>query len=501
MMKAPFIRAVLLGLGLATGGSLPASARPNIILMMGDDHGWVETGYNGHPFLQTPVLDEMARTGLRFDRFYSGGSTCSPTRASFLTGRHPNRMGTFSPNWSMRPEEISLAHLARAAGYRTAHFGKWHVGTVKADSPLSPGAMGFDTWLSHDNFFELDPVMSRNGAAPQKIRGESSEILIDEAIRFADAAAADGAPFLILCWFGSPHEPYMALPEDLALYDDLPDDYGDTLVRLTSLETGTATQRPARDVLQERFAEITAMDRAIGKLRDHLAATGLRDNTLVLYCGDNGIPSSGNFHNPLRGAKGDVYDGGILVPGVIEWPAMIDAPRHTHINVVTSDLLPTVADLAGVAVPDRPLDGVSLQPLFTGEMVERPAPIFFWNYDGRTEEERGGEPYIDPALQEGTTPLLKQMKGKYTRTFQNLKHPIIRESDYAGEFAMLDGSYKFVLNGAEGSGAELFDLTNDPLESTNLAAQHPERVAAYREQLLRWQNSVLHSLTGADYAP
>lgn len=500
-MKSPLLRVLCFGFGLFTGGVATADDRPNIILMMGDDHGWIETGYNGHPYLQTPVLDEMAATGLRFDRFYSGASTCSPTRASFLTGRHPNRMGTFSPNWSLRPEEITMAHLLQQAGYRTAHFGKWHIGAVKAESPLSPGAMGFDEWLSHDNFFELDPVMSRNGEAPQKIAGESSEILIDETIRFADAAAAEGKPFLILCWFGSPHEPYMALPADLALYKDLPEQYGDTMVRLTSLETGTATERPARDVLQERFAEITAMDRAIGKLRDHLAKVGLRQNTLLFYCGDNGIPSSGNFHNPLRGAKGDVYDGGIRVPGVVEWPAAIPEPRATDINAVTSDLLPTVADLAGAPWPERPLDGVSLQPLFAGEMTARSAPIFFWNYDHRTEAERGGEPYIEPALQEGTTPLLKMMKGKYTRTFQNLRHPIIREADYAGEFAILDGRYKFVLNGRADTGAELFDLKADPLESTNLAEDHPERVEAYRQQLQRWQNSVLHSLTGGDYAP
>ncbi len=498
-MKSPSFRLGIFLLLLSCGWSLHATDRPNIILMMGDDHGWAEVAYNGHPYLHTPVLDEMAATGLRFDRFYSGGSTCSPTRASFLTGRHPNRMGTFSPNWSMRPEEISMAHLLQQAGYRTAHFGKWHIGTVKAESPLSPGAMGFDEWLSHDNFFELDPVMSRNGGPPQKILGESSEILIDETIRFADAAAAEGKPFLILCWFGSPHEPYMALPEDLARYEDLPDQYGDAMVRLTSLETGSATERPAREVLQERFAEITAMDRAIGKLRDHLDAVGLRDNTLLFYCGDNGIPSSGNFHSPLRGAKGDVYDGGIRVPGVIEWSAAIRQPRATTMNAVTSDLLPTVVDLAGGVSPERPLDGVSLRPLLLGESEERSEPILFWNYDQHTEGDRGGEPYIDPALQEGTTPLVKMMQGKYTRTFRNLKHPIIREADYAGEFAVLDGEYKFVLNGESDAGAELFNLEQDPFETTNLAADHPDLVESYREQLQRWQNSVLHSLTGGDY--
>ena len=135
---------------------------------MADDLAWGETGYNGHPHLKTPVLDEMARTGLRLDRFYSGGSSCSPTRGTVMTGRHHNRYGTFAPGWSLRPEEISIARILRDAGYATGHFGKWHLGPVKADSPTNPGRMGFDEWLSHDNFFELDPWLSRNGGPPER---------------------------------------------------------------------------------------------------------------------------------------------------------------------------------------------------------------------------------------------------------------------------------------------------------------------------------------------
>ncbi|MEC7768749.1 MAG: sulfatase-like hydrolase/transferase, partial [Acidobacteriota bacterium] len=189
---------------------LPAQAidRPNFILLMGDDHGWEETGYNGHAYLRTPVLDEMAATGLRLDRFYAAHPNCSPTRGSVLTGRHPNRFGTFAPNWSIRPEEITVAHLLREAGYATGHFGKWHVGPVKATSPTNPGAMGFDEWLSHDNFFELNPILSRNGGPPTRFEGESSAILIDETIRFIRRSNQRGTPFLAVVWFGSPHEPY-----------------------------------------------------------------------------------------------------------------------------------------------------------------------------------------------------------------------------------------------------------------------------------------------------
>ena len=179
MMRIPLLSFVFVTLSQA----MLAAEPPNLVLMMGDDHGWEETGYNGHPHVKTPVLDDIASTGLRFDCFYAGHPNCSPTRAGFLTGRHPNRMGTFAPGWSMRPEEITIAHIARKAGYQCGHFGKWHVGAVKSESPVNPGAMGFHEWLSHDNFFELNPSLSRNGGAPEELKGESSEILVTEAIR------------------------------------------------------------------------------------------------------------------------------------------------------------------------------------------------------------------------------------------------------------------------------------------------------------------------------
>src|SRR5574340_528543 len=129
--------------------ALRPAQRPNIILCMGDDHGWNETGYNGHPYVRTPVLDDMAARGLRFDRFYAAAPVCSPTRGSIMTGRHPNRYGTFAPNFSIRPEEIALPRLLKQTGYACGHFGKWHLGPVKAGSPTNPGAMGYDTWLAH----------------------------------------------------------------------------------------------------------------------------------------------------------------------------------------------------------------------------------------------------------------------------------------------------------------------------------------------------------------
>lgn len=482
---------------------LSAPAQPNIILMMGDDHGWEETGYHGHPHVKTPTLDEMAAQGLRLENFYAAHPSCSPTRASFLTGRHPNRMGTFAPGWSLRPEEITVAHVLRQAGYQCAHFGKWHVGTVKAGSPTNPGAMGFHEWLSHDNFFELNPSLSRNGGPPQVFEGESSEILVREAMQFIDRAKKDGKAFFSIIWFGSPHEPYSGLPQDLALYDDLPAKYSKSKVRLTSNETGAPVTRPQGEVLRERYAEITAMDRAIGQLRKHLAATGLREDTLLFYCGDNGTSADGSLVRPHRGVKGEVYDGGILVPGLIEWPARIKTPRTTAVRATTSDLLPTLAALTGQPLPERPIDGTNLTPLLDGKMTERPVPLYFWDYDTSRFNGIQMSNYIDPKQQEGTTPLAKLSGGKATRDFRNLRHPgDITEADFRGPRAIIDGQFKLVIRDgkkASKTSTELYDLQSDPAEKTSLTEQQPERVQQLQTQMRTWQESVLKSLTGSDY--
>ncbi len=478
--------------------SCAAAAQPNVILMMGDDHGWEETGYHGHPHVKTPLLDEMAATGLRLDAFYAGHPSCSPTRASFLTGRHPNRMGTFAPGWSFRPEEITSARILSEAGYRCGHFGKWHLGAVKAESPVCPGAMGFHEWVSHDNFFELNPSLSRNGGAPEIIKGEGSEVVVREAIEFIDRALQAGKPFFTVVWFGSPHEPYSGLPEDLALYDELPAKYKTKMVKLTSNETGAQTRRPQGEVLRERYAEITAMDRAIGVLRKHLAAQGLRENTLLFYCGDNGTSPDASLVTPHRGVKGAVYDGGLLVPGLIEWPARIPKPRTSTVRATTSDLLPTLCAITGQPLPQRPIDGVDLTALIDGTMTLRPKPLFFWDCGiGKAQ----GEPYIDPKLQEGTTPLAKMAGGKATRDFSNKRHPTISDEDTLGPRAIIDGDLKLVIRESKQGAAveELFDLAADPEEKTNLLKQRADAAEKLRVQMRAWQGSVLRSLTGADY--
>jgi arylsulfatase A-like enzyme len=486
----------LLLLLLAIGSALAAD-RPNIILLMGDDHGWEETGYYAHPHLKTPVLDEMAASGLQLDHFYAHPS-CSPTRGSVLTGRHPNRYGTFTPGYSLRPEERTIAHLLKGAGYRCGHFGKWHVGTVKAGSPTNPKAMGFDSYVSHDNFFELDPPLSRQGGPPTVIKGESSAVVVDEALRFIEAVP-DAQPFLAVLWFGSPHEPYSGLPDDLALYDDLPAELAKKSVSLTSNKTGRRVKRPLRDVLRERYAEITAMDRAIGTLRTELGEKGLRENTMLWYCGDNGTPPSGVLATPFRGRKGQTYEGGIRVPGIIEWPARIPEGRISTVNSITSDILPTLCAIAHVAPPKRPLDGINLLPVVDGEMDTRPGPLFFWMYDAGREAKAGFEPYLSEEAQRGTTPLVKLMGDIPTRNFRNYRHPRIEPWNREGDRVILHGSHKLHIR--RNGDRELFDLSADSAETRNLADEKPELVDRLSRELSRWQDSVLESLTGADYKP
>ena len=233
---------------------------------MGDDHGWEETGYNGHPHVKTPVLDEIAATGLRFDRFYAAHPSCSPTRAAFSPDAIPTAMARSAPGWSLRPEEITIAHILRKAGYQLRSLrqmarrrGQGRIAHQSRRDGIS--RVGVARQLLRAESLALAQRRPARG-----LQGESSEIVVSEAIRFIDRARQEGKPFFTIVWFGSPHEPYSGLPADLALYDDLPAKYSDKKVRLTSNETGGPVTRPQGEVLRERYAEITAMDRAIGML-------------------------------------------------------------------------------------------------------------------------------------------------------------------------------------------------------------------------------------------
>lgn len=200
--------------------------------------------------------------------------------------------------------------------------------------------------------------------------------------------------------------------------------------------------------------------------------------------------------------KGDFYEGGTRVPGLLEWPARFPEPVATSLRASTSDLLPTVAALAGASLPDCPLDGIDLMPLLAAGQTERPSPLFFWGYDIRSFLARKPEPYLAPELQKGTTPLVKIAKGIATRNFQNYRHPGIVEADHGGARSIIEGRYKLLVQDRKDGGPqrELFDLEADPGETRDLAKEHAELAESLAGKLRAWQDSVLHSLGEGDVA-
>ncbi|MEQ2007889.1 MAG: sulfatase-like hydrolase/transferase [Limisphaerales bacterium] len=464
------IWSVLLALSIAAH----AAPRPNFILCMADDQGWGDMAYNGHPTVKTPVFDEMARTGWRFDRFYAGAPVCSPTRASVMTGRTPNRMGAFSWGNTLRPQEITVAEALKSAGYITGHFGKWHLGSVRADSPVNPGNSGFDEWLSAPNFFEVDPLLCDKGKAV-KLTGEGSEVIVKRALEFVAKAKASDKPFLAVVWFGSPHGPHIGTERDLALYKDQP---------------------PKQ---QHFLAEITAMDRAMGQLRAGLREQGVADNTLLWYNSDNGAIAEGSTGG-LRGRKAAIYEGGLRVPGLMEWPARLKQPRVITVPCGTVDIYPTLLELAGAKVAKQPvLDGISLVPLLDGKMTSRPRAMGFWDFA------IGG--VRTPSEEWMKRLAAEQAAGKFVPWNEVEPIPASQlrndypDTTFGRHAAWLDNDWKLhrIETKAGAVKWELYNLATDRAESKDLLAAEPQRTAKMRGELEGWLKSVVASLNGADY--
>jgi len=482
MMKQPCIlRYSLLIVALATFAGFEAaplmaqaddgaSGRPNIILLMADDLGYGDVGFNGNEGVETPHLDRMAETGVVFDRFYTASSICSPTRGSVLTGRHPYRYGILAAHTAgMRQGEITVAEILKKRGYATGFFGKWHLGWVRPDLGRSKGHYspswhhGFDesfcttsavpTWnpgvtptgwnkWGHEEgtpWGSGNPYVHNGEVYTGPLEGDDSRIMMDRAIPFIEEQVAAGKPFLAVIWFHAPHEPVVAGPEYLERY--------------AHLESET---------LRHYYGCVTAMDDQIGRLNEKLEELGVDEETAVFFTSDNGpsahlvrqgiLPDDG-----LRGHKHVHYEGGIRVPSVAVWPGYFE-PRHTEVLSGTVDYLPTIVDLIGedlaTVVPERPVDGVSLLPALIGSGMER--------------------------------------KGFVTAGYMRLAN------DYDG-IALIEQRYKLIReNPAEPF--ELFDLVNDPAETENLASAKPEQLEAMVSELDEWQESARASREGADYS-
>lgn len=338
-------------------------SKPNIILVMTDDQGWGQTGYMNHPILKTPNLDTMSKNGLTFERFYAGGPVCSPTRATVLTGRTHDRTGVFDHGYALRLQEKTLSQALKNAGYATAHFGKWHLNGLRGpgvpldkDYPNGPHHFGFDHWVSTTNFFDLNPILSRNGKF-EEFKGDSSEIVVQEALSFISGQAKMQKPFFCVIWYGTPHSPFMSLKNDQDDFQELDENS------------------------KHHYSELKAMDRSIGTLRNGLSKLSVKENTLLWFMSDNGgLPK---IHPPtnggLRDHKGSLYEGGIRVPSIIEWPYGITTPRRTDYPCGAVDIFPTLSEI--IKLPGnsslKPQDGESLVDLFKNEKINRVKPLIF----------------------------------------------------------------------------------------------------------------------------
>lgn len=435
--------------------------KPNIILCMADDMGWGDPGFNGNRIIKTPNLDAMAQAGMRFTRFYSGAPVCSPTRGSCLTGRHPYRYGIFSANVGHIPkEEVTLAEALKSQGYTTGHFGKWHLGTLTTKEQDSnrggpkgakhyspPWENGFDICFSTEAKVPTwDPMKTPETNEPygtsywrqdgtkvtENLEGDDSRVIMDRVVPFVRDTVKKGKPFLAVVWFHTPHLPVVAGPQYRKMYSSYSEDE------------------------QHYYGCITAMDEQVGRLRSELRALGIADDTILWFCSDNGPEGkdgkegrSRGSAGPFRGRKRSLFEGGVRVPGLLEWPTRVTAGRVTDIPCSTLDYFPTIMDVLGFRMKGQPgpIDGVTLLPLIDGTMTERPVPIGF---------------------------------------------------ESADQVSLTDNRYK-IYSSDKGKTYMLFDLIEDPGETRDLAGEKPQIVTAMKTALTGWRRSCKDSLAGKDY--
>ncbi|MHC4248368.1 MAG: sulfatase-like hydrolase/transferase, partial [Planctomycetota bacterium] len=343
------------------------------------------------------------------------------------------RTGVPQHGYALNLQERTLARALRRAGYATGHFGKWHLNGLRGPgAPIlegdthHPGSFGFDEWLSVTNFFDMNPLMSRGGRF-EEFEGDSSEVIVGEALKFIRRKSDEGTPFFAVIWYGTPHSPWRAFERDTRAFAELKD--------------------PAR----HHHGELVAMDRSLGTLRSGLRELGVAEDTLVWFNSDNGglggvgVDTVGG----LRGKKGTIWEGGLRVPCVVEWPARV-APRVTSYPASTMDIMPTIVDIVGLPAGSMldVVDGISLKPLFEREIGPRTKPI----------------PFL-----------------------------------YRGQAALVDNDLKIVF-AREGRGRYLlYDLGADPKETKDISAERPEVAARLRDALKGFMGSVEKSRTGADY--
>lgn len=430
-----------------------AEERPNVILMMADDLGYGDTGFNGNTLIQTPNMDALAAEGVILTHFYSGNSVCSPTRATCLTGRHHDRMGIWTANAGHLPaQEITLAKVLKLKGYATGHFGKWHLGTLSKTMSSKgkkrrPEANYAPPWKrDYDASFVTESAVStwnpglgkravnnpffENGVEvpgeDESLRGGAARVVVDRMVPFIEKAVAENKPFFTVCWFHAPHEDIAAGPDYLKMYEG----HGEGA---------------------HYYGCITEMDEQVGRIVQTLEKTGARDNTLLFFCSDNGPEGKKpkgrrmGVTDGLRGRKRALYDGGVRVPAFAVWPGKIKSGTKNDTILTTLDYFPTITGIVGYEMPDaRPIDGEDVRNILTGSRTEREKSIPF----------------------------------RFGR----------------GNSSLVKGQYKFLL-----PSHELYDLSKDRPEQKNLASFMPEKAADMKAELVAVFRSIQNSQSGADY--
>lgn len=440
-----FARLLIFSLAFSFFSSVSeAKSRPNILVILCDDLGYGDLACYGNKTIQTPHLDQLAAEGIRFTDCYSASPLCSPARAGLLTGRTPSRSGIYS--WiaegnpmNLKRDETTIATLLQSAEYDTCHVGKWHLnGMFNSPEQTQPNDHGFDHWFSTQNnslpTHRNPKNFVRNGTEVGVQDGFSCHLVADEAIGWLTHRTEQENPFFMFVCFHEPHEPIDS-PEDLVGQYPAAQKQGEALY----------------------YANVTNMDRAVGRLMSTLDKLNLDEETLVFFTSDNGPETLNRYKGswrshgtpgPLRGMKLHVYEGGIRVPGILRWKGRVKPNQTLDTPVSSVDLLPTLCELAEIPLPTgKVLDGTSLVPLLHEEKLSRSKPLF-WHYYGGTGNRqvalRDGDwkvvAYWDgPAnmptggsLRPGVVPALKSSKLIHFELY-NLKNDLAEHHDLASQ--------------------------------------------------------------------
>lgn len=442
--------------------------------MLADDMGYGDLACFGSPVIHSPHLDKLAKQGLKLEHCYAASSNCSPSRAAMLTGRSPYRVGMydfarFKP-LHIPKEETTVAELLRDAGYQTFFAGKWHCsGDFTPGVQPDPGDHGFDYWIANVSNFGKDPkTFLRNGKPAGQLKGWMSELVVDETIDWLENRNTD-EPFFTCLWFSEPHTPVLAADEFRELYPE-----EEIAPHLDKLAASGGPQVKRRDTLKDPdlyFGCVSMLDHHVGRLMKYLKRNGLEENTLVVFTADNGPEhrTATAYGSPgdLRGAKGHMHEGGIRVPGIVRWPGRIVPGSVSQEPVNGTDWLPTLCAAADVSPQvDRTLDGANVLPaLLENQPVDRPVPMMWWLWHAR-----GG---YEVAMREGDYKILA--------TLLPQKDP----GGYNDAVQPDDWTIMQFIKQADLGNFEMYNLAEDPNETTNLAESQPERFERLKKQMIK----------------